>query len=348
MCVLLHGDAAFAGQGVVPETFMLSRLEGYSVAGTVHIIVNNQVGFTAESTTGRSSRYASDIGKIVHCPVLHVNAEDVEATVAAARLATEYRNRYGKDVIIDLIGYRKHGFPSIYANKLKEAGLLSDKGLKELKESLTKHLESEFEASKQFTNETGSGPLEEWAFQGNWNGMRQSTEEDLSSDANLATGVPVEDLKSIGRESIRIPEGFSRHVRLEKWAESRVKLLEGPLGLLCLPPDGVVDWPTAEDSMRGTFSQRHYSFFDQAQFGDFANGAQIIIDNFITSSESKWLRQTGLVMLLPHGYDGAGPEHSTGRPERFLQLVNTQVLAETCNLIVANLTTPANYFHFLR
>ena len=416
--VLLHGDAAFAGQGIVAECFAMSGTKGYRTGGTIHIVINNQIGFTTAPIHSRSSPYPSDVALMVQAPILHVNGDDPEAVVHCAKVATEFRQKFRKDVVIDIFCYRRFGHnegdePSftqplmyqkirahestltIYGKRLVAEGLLSESDVAAARDAFVQRLESEFEAGKDYlANEA------DW-FGGVWKGLGLPGGAD--DDRRGATAADLETLKDVGRVLTRVPDGFNPHRTL-------VRLL-GQKGEASETGEGI-DWATAEalafgtlllegypvrlsgqDSTRGTFSQRHSGFIDQvseeryyplnhiregkqapfevidsllseaavlgfeygysssepralvmweAQFGDFANGAQVVIDQFIASGESKWLRANGIVMLLPHGYEGQGPEHSSARLERFLQLC-----AED-NMQVANCSTPANYFHILR
>ena len=412
--VLMHGDAAFAGQGIVAECFAMSGLPGHNIGGTIHIIVNNQIGFTTAPRFARSSPYPSDVAKIAQAPIFHVNGDDPEAVVHCAKIATEYRQKFNRDVVIDMVCYRRFGHnegdepsftqplmykkikshPStltLYGQKLSNEGLTSDKELQKNKIDFKKWLETEFEKSKNYKSDL------KW-FDGVWSRFKPG----LGKDKRGASGVNSKLLKTVGKKISTIPAGFSVHKTLKKIFDLRYQSIEKERG---------IDWSTAEslafgtllaegfsvrlsgqDSCRGTFSQRHavlrnqdnhqryiplnnikegqknfeaidsllsefavlgfefgYSLSEpetlvlwEAQFGDFANGAQIIIDQFISSGESKWGRASGLVMLLPHGYEGQGPEHSSARLERFLQLCAGE------NMQVVNCTTPANYFHVLR
>ena len=412
--VLMHGDAAFAGQGIVAECFAMSGLPGHNIGGTIHIIVNNQIGFTTAPRFARSSPYPSDVAKIAQAPIFHVNGDDPEAVVHCAKIATEYRQKFNRDVVIDMVCYRRFGHnegdePSftqpimykkikthpttltIYGKKLSKEGLSSDDDLQNEKVNFKKFLEKEFESSKNYKSEL------KW-FDGAWSRFKPG----LGKDKRGASGVDKKKLIEIGKKISTIPSDFSAHKTLKKIFDQRMRtIVEGK----------TIDWSTAEslafgtlltegfsvrlsgqDSGRGTFSQRHavlrnqdnhqryiplnnisnsqknfeiidsllselavlgfefgYSLSEpetlvlwEAQFGDFANGAQIIIDQFISSGESKWGRASGLVMLLPHGYEGQGPEHSSARLERFLQLCAGE------NIQVVNCTTPSNYFHVLR
>ncbi|MBN9413141.1 MAG: 2-oxoglutarate dehydrogenase E1 component [Candidatus Paracaedimonas acanthamoebae] len=412
--VLIHGDAAFAGQGLVAETLMLSDLRGYRTGGTIHVIINNQIGFTTSPAFSRSSPYCSDVAKMIQAPIFHVNGDDPDAVMFVATLAAQYREKFKRDVVIDMFCYRRHGHneidepsftqplmykaiakrPSVhlsYADKLITEGIIEENYKSLILQELEAQWQQEFLAAQTFEGEKG-----EW-LEGIWSGF--------NAQDNLAvakTGISQEVIEEIGKALLRMPENFSLHPRLQRFFSARRAMFETGQGF---------DWATAEalalgsllcegtpvrlsgqDSGRGTFSQRHAVLYDQengvpyiplnnvrvvqeeieivdsplaeasvlgfelgysladpytlvlweAQFGDFANGAQVIIDQFISSGEAKWLRLSGLVMLLPHGFEGQGPEHSSARLERYLQLC-----AED-NMIVANCTTPANYFHILR
>ena len=412
--VLMHGDAAFAGQGVVAECFAMSGLPGHNTGGTIHIIVNNQIGFTTAPRFARSSPYPSDVAKIAQAPIFHVNGDDPEAVVHCAKIATEYRQKFNRDVVIDMVCYRRYGHNegdepsftqplmyqkikthpttlSLYGRKLSGEGLTSENELQKNKINFKKWLETEFEHSKNYKSEL------KW-FDGVWSRFKPG----LGKDRRGVSGVDPQLIAGIGKKIFSVPNNFNIHKTLNKIFNLRLETIERGNG---------IDWSTAEnlafgtllnegfsvrlsgqDSGRGTFSQRHavlrnqdnhqryvplnnikkgqknfevidsllsefavlgfefgYSISEpetlvlwEAQFGDFANGAQIIIDQFITSGESKWGRASGLVMLLPHGYEGQGPEHSSARLERFLQLCAGE------NIQVVNCTTPSNYFHVLR
>ena len=412
--VLMHGDAAFAGQGIVAECFAMSGLPGHNIGGTIHIIVNNQIGFTTAPRFARSSPYPSDVAKIAQAPIFHVNGDDPEAVVHCAKIATEYRQKFNRDVVIDIVCYRRFGHNegdepsftqpimykkiknhpstlSIYGKKLSEEGLSSESELQKEKINFKNFLEKEFESSKNYKSEL------KW-FDGAWSRFKPG----LGKDKRGASGVDKELITNIGKKISKIPNNFNVHKTLQRIFDLRFKAVE---------EGKAIDWSTAEnlafgtlltegfsvrlsgqDSGRGTFSQRHavlrnqenheryiplnniskvqknfeiidsllsefavlgfefgYSLSEpetlvlwEAQFGDFANGAQVIIDQFITSGESKWGRASGLVLLLPHGYEGQGPEHSSARLERFLQLCAGE------NIQVVNCTTPSNYFHVLR
>ena len=411
--VLMHGDAAFAGQGIVAECFAMSGLPGHNIGGTIHIIVNNQIGFTTAPRFARSSPYPSDVAKIAQAPIFHVNGDDPEAVVHCAKIATEYRQKFNRDVVIDMVCYRRFGHnegdePSftqpimyrkikshpttltLYGKRLSAEGLTSDEKLQKEKIGFKKYLEKEFDISKSYKSEL------KW-FDGAWSRFKPG----LGKDKRGISGVEKGKLEKIGKKIFTIPTNFNAHKTLKRVFELRKEMLNA----------GKLDWSSAEslaigslltegfsvrlsgqDSGRGTFSQRHailrnqenhdryipvnniekgqmkfevidsllselavlgfefgYSLSEpetlvlwEAQFGDFANGGQVIIDQFITSSESKWGRASGLVLLLPHGYEGQGPEHSSARLERFLQLCAGE------NIQVVNCTTPSNYFHVLR
>ena len=415
MPLLLHGDAAFAGQGVVAECFGLSGLRGTRTGGAIHIIVNNQIGFTTAPHNSRSSPYPSDIALMVECPIFHVNGDDPEAVVHAAKVAAEYRQRFGRDVVIDMFCYRRFGHnegdepmftqplmyrnirarPStlqIYGDRLIAEGVISKEEFETKKREFAELLEEAFEASAAYRPNKADWLDGAWSGIGKHGGVYQRGD----------TGVETVFLREVGDRMTRVPDEFKLHRTVARVLEGRRKAVQSGTG---------IDWATAEalafgsllregtsvrlsgqDCTRGTFSQRHAGVIDQeregrflplnhlengqakfevvdsmlseyavlgfeygyslarpeglalweAQFGDFANGAQIMIDQFISSGEKKWLRMSGLVMLLPHGFEGQGPEHSSARLERFLQLS-----AEN-NWIVANCTTPANYFHILR
>ena len=415
MPVLLHGDAAFAGQGVVAECFALSGLKGYRTGGTVHFIVNNQIGFTTSPQYSRSSPYPSDVALMVEAPIFHANGDDPEAVVYAAKVATEFRQLFCKDVVVDMFCYRRFGhnegddptftqpimyrkikdLPStreLYAQRLVTQGVVSKEQVDGWVSEFEAFLDAEFEAGKAYEADRA-----DW-LDGKWADMHSAGDPELRGD----TAVPAQKLRDIGLKLTAIPEGIEVHKTLKRVLENRRESITTGKN---------IDWSTAEalafgslldegfpvrlsgqDSVRGTFSQRHSGVVDQnteqtwiplnhlrpgqanfevldsalseeavlgfeygfsladpntlvlweAQFGDFANGAQVVVDQFISSGERKWLRMSGLVMLLPHGYEGQGPEHSSARLERYLQLC-----AED-NLQVANCTTPANYFHILR
>ena len=389
--VLIHGDAAFAGQGVVAECFAMSGLPGHNTGGTIHIIVNNQIGFTTAPRFARSSPYPSDLAKMVQAPIFHVNGDDPEAVVHCAKVATEFRQKFNRDVVIDMVCYRRFGHnegdepsftqplmykkiknhPStleIYGQKLIKEGLITKEEIESSKKKFKDFLNNEFVGAKDYKVKM------KW-FDGVWSRFKP----EIGKDRRGVTGVKKEDLKDIGKKITQLPKNFNIHKTLVKIFENKQKMFT---------QDYPIDWSTAEllafatllndgfsvrlsgqDSGRGTFSQRHSVLRDQdsheryiplhhvskkqknfevidsllselgvlgfefgyslsepetlvlweAQFGDFVNGAQVVIDQFISSGESKWSRASGLVMLLPHGYEGQGPEHSSGRVERFLQ-----------------------------
>lgn len=418
--VLLHGDAAFAGQGVVAECFALSGLEGYETGGTIHCIVNNQIGFTTSPRYSRSSVYSSDVAKIVQAPIFHVNGDDPEAVCFAFKVATEFRQEFKRDVVIDLICYRRFGHnegdePSFtqplmyqkirsmenivskYSNILIKDGVLSKEEAKSSIDAFTEKLQKSFEEAKTYKPNKA-----DW-LDGNWQKMTRADNPDEALDGRRGnTAVSKEVLLEVGEKLCHVPDNFTLHRTLSRVIDAKKKMFETGTGF---------DWATAEalafgtlavegypvrlsgqDCGRGTFSHRHARVLDQnteeryyplnnirsnqapftvidsalsefavlgfeygyswedpnaltlweAQFGDFANGAQVMVDQFISSAETKWLRMSGLVMLLPHGYEGQGPEHSSARMERYLQQCADD------NMQVANCTTPANYFHILR
>jgi 2-oxoglutarate dehydrogenase E1 component len=413
--LLMHGDAAFAGQGLVAETLDLSELKGYRTGGTVHVVVNNQIGFTTSPAYARTGPYCTEVGKEIQAPIFHVNGDDPEAVVHVARIATEFRHRFKKDVVVDIFCYRRHGHnegdepsftqplmyraiakhPStreIYAQRLITEGVVTQADIDQMAKDFTAHLETEFDASKSYRPNKA-----DW-LEGAWTGLQAASGDDRRGE----TAVSMELLKEVGTALTRVPQGLTLNRKIERQLDAKRHAIESGEG---------VDWATAEalafgtlcaegtqvrlsgqDSGRGTFSQRHAVLVDQdteerfipltqiragqapfevidsplseagvlgfeygytladphalvlweAQFGDFANGAQVIIDQFIASGEAKWLRMSGLVMLLPHGYEGQGPEHSSARLERYLQLSGED------NWQVCNLTSAANYFHALR
>jgi len=415
--LLLHGDAAMAGQGLVAEVFGLSELKGYSTGGTIHFCINNQIGFTTSPSYSRSSPYPSDIGKAVQAPIFHVNGDDPEAVVHAARIATEFRQEFKRDVVIDMFCYRRFGhneadepsftqplmyrtigkMPSVrhlYAERLIRDGSLTPTEVENLGASVRAKLQEAFEAAPQYKPNKA-----DW-LQGRWAGLKTLMGEEEMRDDETWVSIPL--LKDIGQALTSFPKDFNVHRKLIRVLDARREMIESGEGLDwamgealafgSLLAEGVQVRLSGQDSGRGTFSHRHAVLVDQqtearfiplnnisdsqanfevidsplseasvlgfdygyslvepdalvlweAQFGDFANGAQMIIDQFISSGESKWLRLSGLVMLLPHGFEGQGPEHSSARIERYLQLC-----AED-NIQVVNCTTPANYFHALR
>ena len=413
--ILLHGDAAFAGQGVVAECFGLSGLRGHKTGGTIHIVVNNQIGFTTAPHFSRSSPYPTDIALMVEAPIFHVNGDDPEAVVHAAKVATEFRQKFHKDVVLDIFCYRRFGHNegdepmftnplmyqkikkqkttlSLYTERLVKDGLIPEGEIEDMKAAFQAYLNDEFEAGKAYKPNKA-----DW-LDGRWSHL----DKEGADYQRGKTAIPKKALADIGKALTTAPEGFALHKTVGRLLDTKAQMFKTGEGF---------DWATGEalafgslmlegypvrlagqDSTRGTFSQRHSGLVNQnteeryyplnhiregqaryevidsmlseyavlgfeygyslaepnaltlweAQFGDFANGAQIMFDQFISSGEAKWLRMSGLVMLLPHGYEGQGPEHSSARLERFLQMCGGD------NWIVANCTTPANYFHILR
>ena len=413
--LLMHGDAAFAGQGVVAECFNLMGIRGYRTGGAIHFIVNNQIGFTTSPRYSRTSPYPSDVALMVEAPIFHVNGDDPEAVTFAAKVAIEYRQQFGKDVVIDMFCYRRFGHnegddptmtqplmykkikeqPStreIYARRLIDEGVATSAEIDGWVAEFSTFLDAEFEAGKTYQADKA-----DW-LDGKWSGLALPDGEDRRGE----TAVPLQKLRDLGLKFTSIPEGFDIHKTVARVIDGRRAMIETGenidwatgehLAFASLLDQGVPVRLSGQDSVRGTFVQRHCDFIDQTteqhytplsniapgqahfegldsalseeavlgfeygfsltdpstltlwegQFGDFANGAQVVIDQFISSGERKWLRMSGLTLLLPHGYEGQGPEHSSARLERFLQLC-----AED-NLQVANCTTPANYFHILR
>jgi 2-oxoglutarate dehydrogenase E1 component len=417
MPLLISGDAAFAGQGVIAECFGLSGLRGHRTGGSVHFIINNQIGFTTYPRYSRSSPYPSDVAKMIEAPIFHVNGDDPEAVVFAAKVSTEFRQKFQKPVVIDMFCYRRHGHnegdePSftqplmykaiaahpptaeIYGKRLVADGVVTEGEIEKMKADWRAKLDIELEASQSYRANSA-----DW-LDGRWADIKAARDYDDPRRGN--TGVAIETLKDIGAKITTAPQGFHVHRTIARFLDNRRKAIETGAG---------IDWATGEalafcsllldghrvrlsgqDSERGTFSQRHSVLIDQenedryipfnhlregqrrfevvnsmlseeavlgfeygyslaepdaltlweAQFGDFANGAQVVFDQFVSSGERKWLRMSGLVCLLPHGYEGQGPEHSSARLERFLQM------SAEDNMQVANCTTPANYFHILR
>jgi len=414
--LLIHGDAAFAGQGVVAECFAMSGIKGFRTGGTIHFVINNQIGFTTAPQYSRSSPYCTDIALMVQAPILHVNGDDPEAVVHAARIAIEYRQKFNRDVVLDMICYRRFGHNEsdepaftqplmykvikdhkttlqLYGDKLVAEGSASEAEVRAMQDAFNKRLDEEFDASKSHLPNRA-----DW-LDGKWQGLETAPK---NSDRRGDTGLPKDMLLKVGKALTTAPDGFNLHKTIARQLEAKAKMFESGEGF---------DWATAEalafgtlldegyyirlsgqDSTRGTFSQRHAGLVDQkteeryyplqhvsdeqgcfevidtllseeavlgfeygystaepkalvlweAQFGDFANGAQVVMDQFIASGEMKWLRMSGLTLLLPHGYEGQGPEHSSARLERYLQLCAQD------NMQVVVPTTPANYFHVLR
>jgi 2-oxoglutarate dehydrogenase E1 component len=419
--VLIHGDAAFAGQGVVAECFAMSKLPGYRTGGSIHCIVNNQIGFTTSPNLARSAPYPSSVAKMVGAPIFHVNGDDPEAVVHMARVATEFRQLFHKPVVLDIFCYRRHGHneadePSftqprmyktirhhpmvgeIYAAKLIDEGTMSADEVEQLKAEIRSRFDTEFEAAKSV-----KPPSPDW-LGGKWQGITMARDEEARRGN---TGVSIERLKRLGRSLTTIPAEVNVHQTLKRIIERRGQMIDSGQGLDwamaehlafgTLLDEGFPVRLSGEDVERGTFSHRHAVIIDQeseeryvplnnlgpndkgeqpahaeivnsllsefavlgfeygysttdphvltlweAQFGDFANGAQVVFDQFLSAGERKWMRMSGLVCLLPHGYEGQGPEHSSARLERYLQM------SAEDNWQVANCTTPANYFHILR
>ncbi|XP_011281862.1 probable 2-oxoglutarate dehydrogenase E1 component DHKTD1, mitochondrial isoform X2 [Felis catus] len=350
ICLQVHGDASFCGQGIVPETFTLSNLPHFRIGGSVHLIVNNQLGYTTPAERGRSSLYCSDIGKLVGCAIIHVNGDSPEEVVRATQLAFEYQRQFRKDVIVDLLCYRQWGhneldepfftnpvmykiirarksIPDTYAEHLIANGLMTEEEVSDIKTSyyakLNDHLTNMAHYSPSATN-----------LQAHWQGLVQPE----ASITTWNTGVPLDLLRFIGGKSVEVPEGLHMHSHLLKMY---VQISNSPL---------------SEEAVLGfeygmSIESPRLLPIWEAQFGDFFNGAQIIFDTFISGGEAKWLLQSGIVILLPHGYDGAGPDHSSCRIERFLQMcdsVEEGVDGDTVNMFVVHPTTPAQYFHLLR
>ncbi len=417
MGILMHGDAAFAGQGLVYETLAMSQLIGYRTGGTVHVVVNNQIGFTTVPAHAYSGLYCTDVAKSIQAPILHVNGDDPEAAVFCARMAAEFRMRFGTDIVLDIVCYRRHGHNetdepaftqpimyraidqqkttrTLYAGKLVSEGVVSEDDARQMWDEFATRLDDANKAAQSYRPNKA-----DW-LEGHWSGLSQGNNE--TEQTEQATGVDPSVLKQVGHALSSVPEGFNVHSRIARQLQAKQQMIDSGEG---------IDWATGEalafgtllleghrvrlsgeDSQRGTFSQRHAVLVDQenqneyvplnnigpdqakieiynsllseagvlgfeygysladpktlvlweGQFGDFANGAQVIIDQFLASGETKWLRMSGLTLLLPHGYEGQGPEHSSARIERYLQLCAEK------NMAVCNLTTPANYFHALR
>ncbi|GLK68957.1 2-oxoglutarate dehydrogenase E1 component [Hansschlegelia plantiphila] len=415
--LLIHGDAAFAGQGVIAECFGLSGLRGHKTGGSLHFIINNQIGFTTSPRNARSSPYPSDTAKMIEAPIFHVNGDDPEAVTFAAKIATEFRQKFHKPVVIDMFCYRRFGHNEgdepaftqprmykiirnhptaleLYSERLEQEGVIRPGEVDEMRAAFRARLEAEYESGQAYKPNKA-----DW-LDGRWSGIKAAKDPD--DPRRGKTGVPVERLKELGHKIAFAPKGFNVHRTIQRLLDNRLKMVESgegvdwamaeALAFGSLLADGTPVRLSGQDVERGTFSQRHSVLTDQetearftplsnlspeqarfevinsmlseeavlgfeygytlaepnaltlweAQFGDFANGAQVIVDQFLSSGERKWLRMSGLVMLLPHGYEGQGPEHSSARLERYLQMC-----AED-NMQVANVTTPANYFHILR
>jgi 2-oxoglutarate dehydrogenase E1 component len=413
--LLLHGDAAMAGQGLVPETFLLSQLKGYRTGGTIHVVTNNQIGFTTSPAYGRSGIYCSDVGKIVQSPIFHVNSDDPEATLHVCRIAMEFRQQFKKDVVVDLVCYRRHGHnetdePSftqplmyrkiaalpttreIYAKRLVEEGSVTADEAEQITVDFMAELDKAFENAKSYRPNKA-----DW-LEGAWAGFESAPNDDRKGN----TAVSRDLLLEVGRALTTVPTDFNANRKIVRQLAEKAKMFETgqgfdwataeALAFGTLATEGICVRLSGQDVGRGTFSHRHAVLVDQdtertylplnnirpnqasveifdsplseagvlgfdygysladpmslvlweAQFGDFANGAQVIIDQFLTSGEAKWLRMSGLVMLLPHGYEGQGPEHSSARLERYLQMCGED------NIQVCNISNPANYFHVLR
>ena len=417
MAILMHGDAAFAGQGMVYETLAMSQLIGYRTGGTVHVVVNNQIGFTTVPAHAYSGLYCTDVAKSIQAPVLHVNGDDPEAVIFCARMAAEFRMRFASDIVLDIVCYRRHGHNEtdepaftqpmmyraiglqtttrkLYADRLAQEEMVSAADARGMVETFSRTMEDAYQAAQSYKVNKA-----DW-LEGHWSGLKQPDQEVERQEES--TAVPTETLRLVGHALAHTPDGFAANPKIVRQLDAKRAMIDTGEG---------IDWSTGEalafgtllleghrvrlsgeDCQRGTFSQRHAVLIDQtnqheyvplnnidpnqsrieiynsllsevgvlgfeygysladprtlvlweAQFGDFANGAQPIIDQFLASGETKWLRMSGLTLLLPHGYEGQGPEHSSARPERYLQLCAER------NMAVCNLTTPANYFHALR
>jgi 2-oxoglutarate dehydrogenase E1 component len=417
MAIIMHGDAAFAGQGLVYETLAMSQLIGYRTGGTVHVVVNNQIGFTTVPAHAYSGLYCTDVAKAIQAPILHVNGDDPEAVVWCAQLAAEFRLQFATDIVLDIVCYRRHGHNetdepaftqpimyraikdmkttrALYAEKLEREGVIAKGEAQDMWDAFTQTLEDSYKAAQAYKPNKA-----DW-LEGHWSGLSQPDNESEWTDGD--TSVNADTLRAVGAALARVPEGFDVNPKILRQLEAKRTMIETGQG---------IDWATGEalafgsllmeghrvrlsgeDCQRGTFSQRHAVLIDQtnqneyvplnniapgqakieiynsllsevgvlgfeygytladprtlvlweAQFGDFANGAQVIIDQFLASGETKWLRMSGLTLLLPHGHEGQGPEHSSARLERYLQLCAER------NMQVVNITTPANYFHALR
>ncbi|EAZ79408.1 2-oxoglutarate dehydrogenase E1 component [Algoriphagus machipongonensis] len=416
--ILIHGDAAVAGQGIVYEVTQMADLKGYNTGGTIHFVINNQVGFTTDFDDARSSIYCTDVAKIIDAPVIHVNGDSAEAVVFAAKLAAEFRQKFSRDIFVDMVCYRRHGHNEsdepkftqpelynliskhpnpreIYVKRLTEKGDLDAKIAKQMDAEFRQLLQDRLNMVKEKPL-----PYQATKFEEEWGTLRRSTPEDFNQSPK--TGISEEDIKKVADALTAIPKGFKPIKQIEAQMKQRKDMFFNTkelnwaaaelLAYGSLLIEGKQVRITGQDCQRGTFSHRHAVLHDattnepynsllemkerigmfqiynsllseyavlgfeygyamanpnaltiwEAQFGDFANGAQTMIDQFISSGESKWQRMNGLVMLLPHGYEGQGPEHSNARPERFLQL------SAEYNIVVANITEPSNFFHLLR
>lgn len=416
--LLIHGDAAFAGQGVVLETFQMAHVRGYTVGGTIHVVIDNQVGFTTNPENGRSAHYSSDVAKVLAIPVIHCNGDDVESCVRAMDIAVRYRQEWKRDIVINMLCYRRFGhnegdepaytqplmydiirkhptLREIYSKQLVQNGTCDQAYADSLLANRMNDLQKIYEETKATPPK-----VQTFKFEGAWKGLKKATQADIEKTAN--TSVDLDTLKKIGQLIAKVPADFNIHPKLVKLVETRRAMAEGKepvdwgmgelLAYGSLINEGTSVRLTGQDCVRGTFTHRHAGFYDvktgaaysslkelnsektnfcvydsilseyavmgfeygnsitdpsfltmwEAQFGDFVNGAQIIIDQFLSAGESKWQQMSGLVLLLPHGYEGQGPEHSSARLERFLQL------SAQNNIQVANLTTPAQIFHALR
>lgn len=416
--LLIHGDAAFAGQGVVAETLQMSQLSAYTVGGTVHLVIDNQVGFTTSPEFSRSSPYSSDISKMIQAPVLLVNGDDVEAACRAMSIAVRFRQEFKRDIVVHLICYRRFGHNEgdepaftqplmyekikkhptaydLYAQKLVKEGVINDEDPEKVYKTRIEKLQVILEDARK-----NPPAMKPYAFEGLWKGLRRATHADFTKDVN--TKASKASLAKVAEILTTVPSGFNVHPKVAKLLEGRKQMMTGEghidwgmgelLAYGTLLTEGTPIRVTGQDAIRGTFTHRHAAWYDhktgekytplrtikpndvefciydsllsefavmgfeygnsssdptfltiwEAQFGDFVNGAQIIIDQFLSSAEQKWQRMSGLVLLLPHGYEGQGPEHSSARLERFLQLCAQD------NMQVMNITTPANFFHALR
>lgn len=416
LAILIHGDAAFSGQGSVPESMYLSQLDGYKTGGAIHIIINNQIGFTTNPNDSRSSRYCTDVAKSISAPIFHVNGNDIDSVLFVTKLASEYRAKFKKDIVIDIVCYRKYGHnegdepmftqPNMYnlvsalkaprfsySQLLMSEGIISESEYNSFERETQSTLEKEFEESKTYK------PLKADWLDGLWSQMKPTSSKDIYNEPK--TGVNVSELQDLANEISEIPEGFNLNSKIARQLSARKDTIASnenlewgtgeALAFATLLKEGYNIRITGQDAKRGTFSHRHAVWVDQsnestycplnninasgkleihnsnlselavmgfeygysitdpktltiweAQFGDFANGAQMMIDQYIASGEAKWLRMSGLVLLLPHGYEGQGPEHSSARLERYLQLCAAD------NMQVVNCSTPASFFHALR